>query len=165
MIMKFLPIENIVYKTSLTEDEATERLYENIEYEYDMFYCKSKKSYIGKIDEQSFNIRRNIKYRNSFLPRISGTIINDSDSLTIKVKMQPHVFVFVWFSIWCIFSISFAGIAITQMFINSNFDSVIFISFGMLLFGYAIMMGGFKYESSLSKTDLKKIFQVEIIEE
>lgn len=101
--MKFLPTENITYKTRLKEDEIIRRLSDCIEpektFRFGIFSSGSTKSYEGKINGQTFNIKRIISYRNSFLPRINGVIERDFDGLTIKVKMRLHTFVIVFLCI------------------------------------------------------------------
>ncbi len=166
--MKFLPTENIVYKTRLKEEEIIRRLSDYVEPEkipgLDAFNSGSTKSYIGQINGQTFNIKRIISYRNSFLPSINGIIEKDIDGLRIKVKMRLHIFVIVLLCIWC----GGVGLGIlsfmTQAFSNSKLNPESIIPFGMLIFAYALTMGAFKYESTKSKKDLQKIFEADIIE-
>jgi hypothetical protein len=166
--MKFLPTENITYKTRLKEDELIRRLSEFIEpektFRFDIFGGGSTKPYEGQISGQTFNINRIINYRNSFLPIINGVIEKDFDGLTIKVKMRLHNFVIVFLYIW------YAGVGLgflaflKQALSNSEFNPASMIPFGMLIFAYALTMGAFKYESNKSKKDLQTIFEADIIE-
>jgi hypothetical protein len=162
--MKYLPIENIIFKTSLKEDEIIRRLSDCIEpektFRFSVFSSSSAQSYEGQINGSSFTINRIIGYRNSFLPRINGVIERDLDGLTIKVKMRLHIFVIVFLCIWCGGCIAF----LIQAFDNSAFNQATLIPFGMLIFIYALTMGGFKYESYKSKKDLQALFEADIIE-
>jgi hypothetical protein len=167
--MKFLPAENITYKTKLKEDEILKRLSDNVEpekiFRFGMFISGSTKSYEGQINRQKFDIKRIIGYRNSFLPRINGIIEKDYDGMTIKVKMRLHTFVIVFLCIWCSF-VGFGCITVlTQAFGSSEFNPAALIPFGMLIFMYALTMGAFKFESNKSKKDLQRIFEAEITEE
>ncbi len=163
--MKFLPIESIVYKAQLTEEEITRRLEDSIETER-VFRSglESAQPYKGQIIGNRFEISKIIGYKNSFLPVIKGKIEGDYNRTTITVKMRPRMAVLVFLFIWC----SGVGIAcivsLIQVFNGSGFNPVIFIPFGMLAFAYLLTMGAFKFESSKSKQDLAAIFEAEIIE-
>ena len=84
--MKYLPFENIVYRTKLDSNEIILRLRKNIE-PYRMFRLTSlfknsiHKDYQGSIDGWKFNIIRVIGYKNSFLPRIVGELKEDPDGI------------------------------------------------------------------------------------
>lgn len=166
--MKFLPTENITYKTRLKEDEIIRRLSDCIEpekiFRLGILSSGSTKSYEGQINGQTFSIKRIISYRNSFLPRINGVIERDFDGLTIKVKMRLHIFVIVFLCIW----FGLVGLAciafLTQTLSSSEINPAALIPFGMLLFAYLLTMGGFKFESNKSKKDLQRIFNAEIID-
>lgn len=166
--MKFLPTENITYKTRLKEDEIIRRLSDCIEpektFRFGIFSSGSTKSYEGQIHGLTFSIKRIIGYRNSFLPRINGVIERDFDGLTIKVKMRLHIFVIVFLCIWC-GGVGLGCIAIFTQALNSfEINPVTLIPFGMPIFAYLLTMGGFKFESNKSKKDLQTIFEAEIIE-
>lgn len=166
--MNFLPTENITYKTALKEDEIIRRLSDSVEPEktvrFSIFSSSSTKSYVGQINGQIFNIKRIIGYRNSFLPRINGIIERDFNGTTIKVRMRLHSLVIVFLCIWC-GVVGLGCIAfLTQVISNSEFNPATIIPFGMLIFVYALTMGGFKYESNKSKKDFQIIFEADIIE-
>ncbi len=85
--MKLLPYEEIIYETKLEPEEVLKKIDEVTEYEAShkankpilyqtigYFRNRHHKPYIGSIDENNFNIRRIINYRNSFNPRIYGTV-------------------------------------------------------------------------------------------
>lgn len=164
--MNYLPYENITYKTRLTEDELIKRLEENTEpkklLRFGILGIGKTKTYEGDINRQEFSIQRIIWYRNSFLPRITGTMLSELHGTRIDVKMRLHpwVIIFSWF--WC----SCVGLVcigiLTQAFDNSVFS---LIPFGMLLFYYTMTMGAFKFESVPTKKALQKLFDAEMIEE
>jgi hypothetical protein len=166
--MKFLPTENITYKTRLKEEEVVKRLSDLIEpektFRFGIFSSGASKSYEGQINGQTFVIKRIIGYRNSFLPRINGIIERDFDGMTIKVKMRLNIFVIVFLCIWC-GGVGLGCIAfLIQAFGSSEFNPATLIPFGMLIFVYLLTMGGFKFESNKSKKDLQNIFEADIIE-
>lgn len=166
--MKFLPTENITYRTKLKEEEIVKRLSEIIEpkktFRLSILSSDSSKSYEGQINGQTFEIKRIIGYRNSFLPRINGIIERDFNGMTIKVKMRLHILVIVFLFIWC-GAVGLGCLAsLTRVFGNSEFNLTTLIPFGMLIFVYLMTMGGFKFESKKSKKDLQTIFEADIIE-
>lgn len=163
--MKYLPIENITYKTRLKEEEVLKRLADSIEPEkirFGLFDSSATKPYEGQIDGASFRIKRIIRYRNSFLPRISGTIVKDFDGTTINVKMKLHPLVMVFICFWC-GSVGLAGITIMAISLrNASYEPASLIPFGMFIFAYGLTMGCFKYESNKSKSDLQTILEADI---
>jgi hypothetical protein len=161
--MIFLPIEKITYKTILKEDEIINRLEDIIEpkkiFRGWLFCNNSTRPYEGEIKNNTFKLQRIIGYRNSFLPKIKGVIYNELGGTIIKVKMRLSVFVIVFICIWTI-GMGLGCIA----FMTQPLSFFTFIPFGLLLFMYALTMGGFKYESRKSKNDLKYLFETEIID-
>lgn len=167
--MKYLPFENITYKTQLDADEILKRLSEIIEPKKTirmkgMFGSNDHKPYEGRIRKNTFSINRIIAYRNSFLPTIKGIIKEDANGTKVNVKIRLHevamVFMFIWFG--------GVGIALlfflAGMFNDQNFEPLILIPFLMLIFGYVLVTGGFKYESIKSKKYLAQLFEAEIEE-
>ena len=164
--MRFLPTENITYKTRLKPEEINKRLSDIVESKkaFNIFSSSSTKSYEGQINDQMFDIKRIIGYRNSFLPRIKKTILRDYDGITIRVKMRLHIFVIIFLCFW-FGSAGFGFIVVLTQSFNLEFDVRTLITFGMLLFVYGMAMGGFKFESYKSKKELQKLFEAEIVEE
>lgn len=165
--MNFLPKENIVYKTKLKEEEILKRLSDLIEpektFRFNVFSNNSLKSYEGQIKGNTFQIKRIINYRNSFLPRVTGLIEKDFDGLTIKVKMRLSIFVIIFLCFWCgAVGLGFL-FALKQGAPESQFNPVKLIPLGMLTFVYLMTMLGFKFESNKAKKDLQAAFKANII--
>lgn len=166
--MRFLPVENITYKTQLKEEEIIRRISDIIEPEkiirFGVFSSSSTKSYEGQLNGHTFDIKRIISYRNSFLPRINGIIERDFDGMTINIKMRLHILIIVFLCIWC-GGVGIGCIAfLIKAFGSSEFNPTTLIPFGMLLFVYLLTMGAFKFESYKSKKDLQTLFEADIIE-
>ncbi|MFV0535899.1 MAG: hypothetical protein ACK5M3_00840 [Dysgonomonas sp.] len=153
MMKNILPIENITYKSSLSHNEVYNRLVSII---------RTDKTYIGGWTNNTFKIKRNINYRNSFLPQIKGEICREKNETLIIVKMTlpPAILVFVLF--WLIFA-SFACVLSINTMIMDGFEVFYLVPFGMLLFGYILVFTAFKYESLRSKMDLLKIFEADVL--
>lgn len=106
--MRFLPAEDITYKTRLTGDEILRRISENTEPEkkirLGLFGGGSEKIYEGYVGTDTFQISRIITYRNSFLPKISGVIDKGAGGTRIRVKMRLKTFVILFLCVWCTIS-------------------------------------------------------------
>jgi len=162
--MSFLPYENLIYESNLTESDLRNRINQNIEPKkiFRIGFKNKNTKYEGCLNGNNFEINRIISYRNSFLPKIKGVIIQANGVTRINVKMRMHIFVYIFLTIWCC-GVVLAFIAITISSINNkNFEASIFIPLGMLIFAYLLTTGGFKFESSKSKKDLEKILNSRI---
>ena len=158
---KLLPIENIVFKTKLSKEQAVQRLKENIEAKKTFGFGNYSKPYIGQITGYNFEIERAINYRNSFLPQIKGNVYSEPGGTRINVKMMPVVYVLFFMAIW------FGGVilgCLAMLFIlfTEGFTQFVFLPFIMLVFGVGLLYGAFKTESSKSKKDLMRILEAEI---
>ncbi len=168
--MKFLPLEDLTYKTRLSEQQLIERLFDQIGpsqgISFGFFGDRSPaKPYEGFVAGRAFEMKRIIRYRNSFLPVIRGTIVNDFDGLTIRIKMRLQIFVIIFMCIWC-GGVGIAAISILTVSIaDSKFNPVIFGPMGMLLFAYILATGAFKLESIKSRDDLKNILDADLVKE
>ncbi|MDK2771532.1 MAG: hypothetical protein KYX68_04805 [Flavobacterium sp.] len=168
--MIFLPKENIIYKTKLEPIEIIYRLNNVIE-PYKSFRLKGIlsekefKEYEGEIINNTYNVKRIISYRNSFLPRIEGEIIKDLSGTKINVKMKLHSLVLFFMIIWMSLTLIFFLFLLKEMIKAEKFSFEIFPALLMLIFGYGMTLGGFKYESIKSKKYFEKLFEAEIIKE
>lgn len=65
----------------------------------------SPRPFAGEVEDDSFRIRRRIRYRNSFLPRIEGHMASASGGTRVDVAMSMHPLVLVFTLFW----LSFVG--------------------------------------------------------
>jgi hypothetical protein len=165
--MAFLPFENIEYRSRLSLEEIMTRLSDSTEpektFRMNSFGNKPHKPYEGKFDFTSFNIRRIINYRNSFLPRIIGTINKDVNGLTINVKMKLHNAVIIFMFVWCSLAGLFSIMSLSTIDNSPSFNIINLAPIGMLILGYLLTTFAFKYESKKSISDLEKIFEATVI--
>jgi hypothetical protein len=99
-----MPFYQFEFDTSLSPHEVTERLrtriraprrfFESIRNSFRLgSFLPSKnldQPLIGTIDNNTFRVRRDIHYRNSFLPLVRGRITPTSTGSHISVKMFIH---------------------------------------------------------------------------
>ncbi|WP_139256376.1 hypothetical protein [Flavisolibacter ginsengisoli] len=119
--------------------------------------------YEGYIVHNTFEVSRIIQYRNSFLPIIKGQVYRENEGSRIHVKMKLHSvvagFMLVWMS-----GVTLALIAVfIKMLVHKKFEPAIFFVLLMLLFGYGLTLGGFKYESNKSKMFLAQLLEANCI--
>ncbi|MBD2700512.1 hypothetical protein IC229_07695 [Spirosoma sp. BT702] len=131
---------------------------------FDLFGSSSTMPYEGEITGNRFSISRIIGYRNSFLPQISGVIQADVQGTIVRVKMGLHPLVIAFLCAWVGFAGMLLPVSIASLFGSRNqFEKMDLLPLGMLVFVYALTMGGFKFESSRSRNDLLELFEAEII--
>ena len=101
----------------------------------------------GAVTPPTFEIRRVISYRNSFLPKIRGTITPDGAgsriSITMRLPLAVAIFMTVWLGGACFGAFASATVGVS--------DPVALlpalIPIGMLLFGSVLTLGAFSVEA------------------
>ena len=164
--MLFLPFEKLTYTTLLSENEICNRincLTKASRAFRSKYYPEIKISeYEGEVIGATFDLRRAIWYRNSFLPLMSGTIETTVTGTILKVKMQMHLAVMIFMCIW--FAGTLFGTVAVFSFQRFAMGTYFPLPFVLLLAGYGMMMLGFKLESRKAKNDLQKLFEAEMTE-
>jgi len=172
--MTFLPFENITYKTKLGEDEVLRRLHDltvpTDKLRFQLSGQNASKPYSGDINGGQFTIKRIIKYVNSWLPVIHGTVTRDTGGTIINVKMKLSTWVTVLSFIWIAFMSVGSFLSLTpgtfyQFYTDFDYSYgkhlekfAHWLPVGLIMFWYIMTMGAFKYESRKSKKDLQNIF-------
>ena len=95
--------------------------------------------FTGKIDAQSFRIKRRIRYRNSFLPLIWGRITPIPTGSRISVTMFMHPLVIVFMGVW----LSGVGYGVWRCLHDPVPRVVAIVPFLMFLFGVGLLSAGF----------------------
>jgi len=154
--MILLPYENFYIKTKFKADEVEELLRQQASPGNGSFLSLFKNTsdtyFEGFAVNGIFELKRNINYRNSFLPQITGTIEQCPDGSRVHVKMTMWAFVTVFMCIWLGFALIAGFGLVFQAIGQGKLIPVDFAGFGMFLFGYALMMGAFKFESIKTRT-------------
>lgn len=89
--------------------------------------------FIGSVMDDCFKMRRNIRYRNSFLPIIRGRIASYGVGTRVSVTMFLHPIVAIFMIFWLGM---IASVAVSHPTASP-------IQWGMLAFGIALSVGGF----------------------
>jgi hypothetical protein len=159
--MSILPFENFTINTNLTPEEVKTKLSEFVgtPQVFRNPFKRPNEPYSGTIQDESFKITRNINYRNSFLPVITGKI-NDNypTGSTINITMSLNPFVIAFMSLW-LFVV--AGVGLTFFIAMITTGELIvggLIPFGMLIFGCLLTIIPFKIEANIAKKFLEELF-------
>jgi len=121
------------------------------------FWEQSAGEFEGELKNNEFEIKRIIRYRNSFLPLIKGRVENSGDGTRLIIEMRINVSAALFMTIWCGFLA--LGISWTIIFQDDYEPDSIGIPIAMLVFGYVLVMSGYLYEARKAKDLLLSITQ------
>lgn len=111
-------------------------------------------TFFGTVGESSFKLRRNVDYRNSFLPTIYGVVSDDTAGTRIKVSMYLHPLVALFMMVW------FGGLGFGAVEIAAAEPFALHgpaaIPMAMVVFGIAMTVCGFFPEAFIAKRIIKK---------
>jgi len=126
-------------------------------YSFSLIGRSHEEPYEGEITGDQFRINRVIGYQNSFLPKIYGRIEATEKGSIVHVVMRLNAFALIFMCLWMLIIGSILLVCLVIVLRSEDQDwSTAAGPTAMLAFGYAITMGGFKYESILSRKDLAK---------
>jgi len=157
-IKKLLPFEDCILNTRLSPLEVQRRMAGAIDtaqgFSWPYPGRQYAKPYKGTCAGNTFTMERNINYRNSFLPEITGTIQPATGGTRVIVTMRLNILVLIFISLWLsatgLISIGLLVVQYTKV-IKGGSSPVSVIPFALFVFGCIITSGGFKYESGSSK--------------
>lgn len=166
-LMNLLPFENITYETRLSLIEIQSRISDIIEPKKTfrkpaIFRSVDTKPYEGRLVGNTFKVTRLIRYQNSFLPKIKGEIEKGYRGTKVNIKMRLHPFVLVFMLIW-FGGVIMAAVSMLAASVTEGFDGIALIPVGMLVFGYALVTGAFKYETQKSKKFFAELFEAKVV--
>ena len=161
--MKFLPYDDIEIYSPLSPAQIQSILEQEVTKQKPFgFGFKSSASdpyFYGFTGNHQFKLHRNISYRNSFLPTITGSISNDLSGSKIVAKMRLTTFVLIFISFWLTGVLTACIFMTTKSVSEGNYGAEILVPFGMLLFGYGLSMGAFHYEARKAKEKLLELLK------
>jgi Cytochrome oxidase complex assembly protein 1 len=97
--------------------------------------------FLGSVEGLSFRIRRNIQYRNSFLPLIRGRIVPAPTGSRFNVFMFMHPFSFIFMLVW------FGLVGYSEWKVADANIARSYLPLLMIVFGLALGLGGFFFEA------------------
>ena len=159
-MIPLLPYQRLIFESPLSKEEVVRRL--TLEVATRQFGWRwsdeRTETFEGTVSEESFQINRIIRYRNSFLPVIQGRISPHARGVQIAVTMRLHVAVLIFSIVW----LSFVGFGVTAFvseFLETRRVEVgALIPIGMMIFFYLMVTIGFGVEANKASKLLGKIF-------
>lgn len=120
----------------------------------------TRADFVGNVGEHGFEIRRDIHYRNSFLPLIEGRIVPDGDGSRIDLVLGLHAAVAILMLFWLGF-VGFIGILLIA---DPPHDApwAFLIPCAMFLFGLALSTACYFPEERIAKKKLCDLLDAEI---
>jgi hypothetical protein len=165
--MAFYPFENFYIITHLKPAEVHECLEKEVEpnHDYKFFSDDEYTTYFaGYVVNGTFNFKRVIYNRNSFLPQIIGTTESYLNGSRIHVKMRMRMVIIIFMGLWLAGAGLGGLIFIATNAFNNKFEAVSLVPFGMFIFGYLMSTGFFKYESNIAKNKLLELLNGQLEE-
>ncbi|WP_018621452.1 hypothetical protein [Spirosoma luteum] len=164
-----LPFDNFILLTNLTQTEVKARFERITEPQigFRLFPERREKPYEGKIIGETFEISRIIRGRNSFLPLIKGRISTNAGQTQIAIRMRPVIAVLLFMTYWlgtvglmCLGLIASGALQFKGLTVHSDSPATL-VPFGMLAFGYGLLMVAYRVESHKSKAFFKQLLEAE----
>jgi len=117
------------------------------------------KMFQGEFSTDGFKIMRIIRYRNSFLPVIEGTVTPTLSGSRIAVTLRLHRFVGIFMLSW-LGGVSIGIFAFLGAALKGNMAPLpaLLVPSGMLLFGIGLTSGGFWWEARKTKPVIIELF-------
>lgn len=120
------------------------------------------KPFYGKIQDQTFRVWRNIRYRNSFQPIVNGNFDFHPMGTQIILIMKMHPAVRIFCYIWLAFVLVSLMTLLPTYSSDLNDPEALFIlaaPLGIFAFFLALVYGAFYFEARKTKPLLIDIFQ------
>ena len=167
--MNFFPYENFYIISDLKPEQVQEHLQKEVEpvkgFSFRNIFSGSSESYFsGYVVNGTFEFKRIINYRNSFLPQIKGSTETWINGSRVHVKMGMHIAVTVFICIWLGTALLFGVGFLVQELSKGPFEITDLFPFAMFVFGYILATAGFKYESNKAKNKLVEILNGIIVQ-
>jgi hypothetical protein len=156
--VRWLPVDRFVLVSPFSPGDVAAKLAESVEPKrWFRFFGAGRCPFEGDVGPTTFEIRRIIGYRNSFLPQITGTLSpHASGGTQISVRMALHPFPLVFACLWLgavfLFNLFFLGTFLMNLAHAKGSDFGLLLGPGMLLFAWALIVGSFSAEARKATT-------------
>ncbi len=152
--MWLIPFTQFEIKTSLKPRKVRQKLESVIDPRSYLRTTRDHAFFEGVVEQNSFNIRRIVHYRNSFLPVILGNIQDKSDHTLIHIRMRLHGVVITFLIIWLLIVI-FSGLAFDSALFSNPRLSIMLLLIPLI---YAISIFSFHREARKARIYFEVLF-------
>ena len=118
----------------------------------------SRGEFIGEVDTAGFKIVKNISYRDSFCPIITGSIRTEGRISIITIKMRMHWFVSIFTIIWFGIVTLFMLMGLFMVIVDRNDFILLCGAGGMMLIGQILVRSGFYIPAKKALKRMKELF-------
>ena len=115
MMDLFFPGRSVTFETSLTAEEVTHRLQQDITEPARPFFDRRTQRFQGTFAEGRFLMMRIVKGRNSFNPVIRGHLSSVAGGTRIDAQLQLHPLVIGFLAIFTVVASRLASIAAPEL--------------------------------------------------
>ena len=115
--------------------------------------------YEGSVTGHRFEIYRVINYRNSFRPRIRGSVTPEGAGCRISVTMGLHPLTLAILAVWFGGVLSFGSVVMLAALSGGVEREPALIPAGMLLFGWLLTIVAFGFEARTAERFLTGLFE------
>ena len=156
--MKIWPSDRFEIKTQMSLETAVATIKSSIEPKKFFRFSSGNAAFQGEVSYDGFKITRIIHYRNSFLPVVSGKFLPGNSGVRVVVHLGLHRLVSAFTCLW-FGGVGFSIIRSVAELLSEQTPAslMLFIPFGMMIFGCALVSGGFWFEAKKQKSMLIKL--------
>jgi hypothetical protein len=143
--MWLIPYRTFSIETHLTPSEALTRLEAAVEPVRRFRWSRPERAFEGVLDGYLFDLRRVIRYRNSYLPCIRGTIQESGTGARVTGTMRPHGLALAFMIFWLGFVGLFCILGVIEA-LHGRFQTLL-VGFGFLAVGIGFPLACFLPEA------------------
>ena len=145
--MKLLPYRRFAIDSPLTPDEVAARLRDAIEPPRMVAFSRPERPLVGRLDGTTFDVMRSVTGRNSFRPRVRGTIEAAGSGARLTGTMQLHEIVMLLMgALTAMAGMVFLSMA-AQNLRSGHLETPTLAALGAVVFFGAMTIGGFISET------------------
>lgn len=111
--------------------------------------------FLGHVQGNEFRLQRDIRYRNSFLPRLHGRVLPAAQGAEVCIELRLHPLTAVFMGIWLSIAAGFLLLALS----GPDADGIRFVLGGLFGFGILLVGLGFYPEAFKARRLLEQALQ------
>ena len=154
--MKLLPFERFQIETGLTVEEVHALLSEHVG-RAELLFQFGDKRFCGVLYPQSFKISRSIKYRNSFLPVLTGEFEATDKGTIIEITSRMNFLVMAFLILIVLVAFFIAFVVGIALLLNENEPTALLMGLAFLLIGVVWPILSYWSEEEKAKAALHEI--------
>jgi hypothetical protein len=152
--LPFFPAERFVIEAQAAPDEVRERLAGAVAPRHRASLRRPGAAFTGTVGANSFDLRRVLGYRNSFVPTVRGSYASGIAGTRVEVRLRMFPAVAVFMTVWLsLAAASFVGMVVIAS-RNPPRSWLPLVGIAFFAFGYLLMTLSFSFEARRIRADL-----------